>query len=118
MAIIFNNDLGDITISQSAIAKIAGAVATNCYGVVGMASRNKKDGFVSLLNVDNITKGVKIESDDEGISIALHIIVEYGVNINAICDSIIHNVSYRIEKAIGTKVKEVTVQVESVRVGQ
>ncbi len=118
MAIIFNNDLGEITISQSAIAKLAGAVATNCYGVVGMASRNKKDGLVSLLNVDNITKGVKIDSDEEGISVDLHIIVEYGVNINAICDSIIHNVSYRIEKAIGTPVKKVTVQVESVRVGQ
>lgn len=118
MAIIFNNDLGDITISQSAIAKIAGAVATNCYGVVGMASRSKKDGFVSLLNIENMAKGVKIESDEEGISIDLHIIVEYGVNINAICDSIIHNVSYRIEKSLGTPVKKVTVQVESVRVGQ
>lgn len=118
MAIIISNDLGDITISKSAIAKIAGAVATSCYGVVGMASRNKKDGLVSLLNADNLTKGIKIDSDEDGISIDLHIIVEYGVNINAICDSIIHNVNYRIEKSLGTAVKRVTVQVESVRVGQ
>ncbi|MBQ7793909.1 MAG: Asp23/Gls24 family envelope stress response protein [Clostridia bacterium] len=118
MAIIFNNELGDITISKNVIAKIAGAVATKRYGVVGMASRNTKDGLVSLLNTDNITKGVKVDSDENGISIVLHIIVEYGVNINAICDSIIHNVSYRIEKTLGTSVNKVTVQVESVRVGQ
>ncbi len=117
MAITFNNELGDITISKTVIAKIAGAVATKSYGVVGMASKNTKDGLVSLLNMDNIAKGVKVDSDEDGISIVLHIIVEYGVNIHAICDSIIHNVSYRIEKTLGTTVKNVTVQVESVRVG-
>lgn len=118
MAIIFNNELGDIEISRNVIAKIAGAVATKCYGVVGMASKSTRDGFVSLLNLDNIAKGVKVESDETGITIELHIIVEYGVNINAICDSIIHNVSYRVEKSLGTAVKNVTVQVESVRVGE
>ncbi len=117
MAITFNNELGDIAISKTVIAKIAGAVATKCYGVVGMASKNTKDGLVSLLNVENIAKGVSVETLDDGISIVLHIIVEYGVNINAICDSIIHNVSYRIEKSVGKPVKSVTVQVESVRVG-
>ncbi len=117
MAITFNNELGDITISKSAIAKIAGAVATKSYGVVGMASKNTKDGLVSLLNMENIAKGVKVDSDENGISVILHIIVEYGVNINAICDSIIHNVSYRIEKSLGRPVNKVTVQVESVRVG-
>ena len=117
MSMVFNNEIGDIIISPNAIAKIAGAVATKCYGVVGMASRNKKDGLVSLLKTDNLTKGVKVVSDKEGISIVLHIIVEYGVNINAICESIIHNVEYQIEKSLGTKVNKVTVQVESVRVG-
>lgn len=117
MAITFNNELGDIEISRNVIAKIAGAVTTKCYGVVGMASKNTRDGLVSLLNPDNIAKGVKVEAQEDGISIELHIIVEYGVNINAICDSIIHNVKYRVEKSLGTSVKNVGVQVESVRVG-
>lgn len=118
MAILFDNELGDIEISKNVIAKIAGAVATKCYGVVGMASRSKKDGLVSLLNIDNITKGVKVESDGEGISVELHIIVEYGVNINVICDSIINNVNYKLEQAVGKAVKKVNVLVESVRVGE
>lgn len=118
MAIIINNELGDIEINQHVISKIAGAVATKCYGVVGMASRGKKDGFVSLLNIDNITRGVKISSEEGGLYIELHIIVEYGVNINVICDSIIHNVSYRVENSTGLKVDNVNVLVESVRVGE
>lgn len=117
MAITINNELGDIEISQSVISKIAGAVATKCYGVVGMAARGRKDGLVSLLNVDNIAKGVKISSDDAGLYIELHIIVEYGVNINVICNSIIHNVSYRVEDTTGLHVDRVNVLVESVRVG-
>lgn len=117
MSMVFSNEIGDIIISPIAIAKIAGAVATKCYGVVGMAARNKKDGLVSLLKGENLTKGVKVISDDDGVSVVLHIIVEYGVNINAIAESIIHNVEYKIEKALGQKVKKVTVQVESVRVG-
>lgn len=116
MAITINNELGEVAISQQVVSKIAGAVATKCYGVVGMASRNKKDGLVSLLNIDNITKGVKIFCDEEeGLSIELHIIVEYGVNINVICDSIIHNVSYRVEQSTGLTVDKVNVLVESVR---
>ena len=44
------------------------------------------------------------------------IIVEYGVNINAICDSIINNVKYKLEHNTGLKVNKINVQVESVRV--
>lgn len=117
MAILINNELGEVAISLNVISKLAGAVATKCYGVVGMAAKNKKDGFVSLLNVENIAKGVKVGYEEEsGLTIELHIIVKYGVNINAICDSIIHNVSYKVEQAIGMSVDKVTVQVESVRV--
>lgn len=118
MAITIYSELGDIEINQNVISKIAGAVATKCYGVVGMAARGKKDGLVSLLNVDNITKGVKVGQVEDGLGIELHVIIEYGVNINAICDSIIHNVSYRVEQVTGLAVKKVNVLVESVRVGE
>ncbi len=116
MAIMINSEYGDVTVDNSVIAQIAGAVANKCYGVVGMASRNKKDGIVSLLKGDNMTKGIKIEVADSAIVIELHIVVEYGVNINAICDSIVNNVKYKVESNTGLKVKKVNVLVESVRV--
>lgn len=118
MAITINGQYGDLVISQNVISKLAGATATKCYGVVGMASKNTKDGLVSLLNKDNISKGVNVRYDEDGISIELHILVEYGVNINAICDSIIHNVSYKVEAATDIKVKKVEVIVESVRISK
>lgn len=116
MAIKLNSEYGEITIDNNVIASMAGAVANKCYGVVGMASRGKKDGIVNLLKQDNMSKGIKVEVLDSQIVIDLHIMVEYGVNINAICDSIINNVKYKIEGNTGLKVAKVNVLVESVRV--
>ena len=60
MVLKTSGDLGEVTISNNVISEIAGAVATKCYGVVGMASRNKKDGIVNLLKADSMTKGISI----------------------------------------------------------
>lgn len=115
MAILIDSEYGQVTIANDVIASIAGSVATKSYGVVGMASKNRKDGIVSLLKFDNMAKGVKVTAEDGGIIITMQIVVEYGVNIKAICDSIIHNVEYKVEKNVGLKVKKVEVVVESVR---
>lgn len=116
MAILIDSELGCVSIDNNVIASIAGAVANKCYGVVGMASKSKKDGIVSLLKQDNMSKGIKITGENGGIVVEMHIIVEYGVNIKAICDSIVHNVEYKLEKNVGLKVAAVHVTVESVRV--
>lgn len=116
MAILISSELGEISVDNNVIAQIAGKVATNCYGVVGMASKSKKDGVISLLKMENMSRGIKVDVKENGIVIDLHIIVEYGVNINAICDSIVHNVRYKLEHNTGLKVTKVNVLVESVRV--
>ncbi len=109
---------GDVFISNNVIAEVAGAVASKCYGVVGMATRNKKDGLVSLLRQDSITKGIGVEVRDSGIIIDIHIIIEYGMNINSVCRSIVNRVRYTIEKSVGLKVNRVNVRVEGVRVDE
>lgn len=110
--------LGEVFISNSVIAEIAGAVAGKCYGVVGMASRNKKDGIVNLLMPDSITKGINVTVEDDGIVVDMHIIVEYGININTICKSIVNRVRYTLESAVGLRVNQVNVRVEGVRVDE
>ena len=116
MAAKIENNFGDIIISTNVIANIAGAVANNCYGVVGMAVRNTKDGIVSLLKAGNLSKGIFVKVEDNAITIDMHIVVQYGVNITAICDSIMHNVSYQVSSMTGFEVKDVNVYVESMRV--
>ena len=116
MAVKTENLNGTITISNNVIANAAGIIATSCYGVVGMAVRNTKDGIVSLIKSSNLAKGIKIDVSDNEITVDLYIVVQYGVNINAICESIMHGVKYRLTDIIGMEVKQVNVNVESIRV--
>ena len=50
-------DLGQINMTNDVIATICGGAATECYGVVGMASQTMKDGFYDLLKKENLCLG-------------------------------------------------------------
>ena len=110
------NGNGMITISSDVIATIAGDAATRCYGVVGMAVRNKADGIASLLKKDAMSKGIKVIVEDDGLTVDVHVIVGYGINIKTTSESIIESVKYNVESITGFEVKQVNVNVESVRV--
>ncbi len=116
MVLKTGSNLGEVSIANGVISEIAGAVATKCYGVVGMASRNKKDGIVNLLKSDSMSRGINVFIEDDGVVVEIHLIVEYGVNINTVCRSIVNRVRYTIENAVGIKVNRVNVRVEGVRV--
>ena len=111
------NDMGTVGISNEVIARLAGMSAMECYGVVGMAARSIRDGLVGLLKMESLSKGVRLQTQDEGdLLIDLHIIVEYGTNIVAIAQTLMDNVKYKIEDTVGLKVREVNVIIEGVRV--
>ena len=109
-----HNEKGRIRMTNEVFTNITGAVATSCYGVKGMAFRSKTDGLVHLLRKESMSKGVKITHNEDGsISIELHIIVENGVNITAVCRSIMNEVRYVVTKNTGVTVKAVNVCVDS-----
>jgi len=116
MSAEIKNDKGIISISNTVIAKLAGYTATQCYGVVGMCSRNSKDGIAGLLKKENMDKGVRVKTENNIIEITLFIIVEYGLNIGTIGETIRSNVKYHVEKMTGMEVSSVQVNVESVRI--
>ena len=118
MSAEIKNERGTISISNAVIAKLAGYTATQCYGVVGMCSKTGKDGIASLLKKENIDKGIKVKTDNGVIDISLFVIVEYGLNIGTIGETIRSNVKYNVEKFTGMEVSSVHVNVESVRVEQ
>lgn len=48
---------GQIDISNEVIAMVAGGAAIDCYGIVGMASKNQiKDGLSEILRRENFAK--------------------------------------------------------------
>lgn len=110
------SDLGHIMIDEEVIAKYAGMNAVECFGIVGMASVNVKDGLVRLLKKDNITKGVSVKIRDNKIRIDFHIIVVYGVSIATVTENLIQNVKYKVESLTDMTVEAINIYVEGVRI--
>lgn len=107
---------GEISISSAVFTSITGAAATNCFGVKGMAYRSMTDGLVHLLRREAMSKGVKVTYNEDGtVSIELHIIVENGVNLVAVCRSIMSEVRYVVSQTTGVEVASVDVCVDSMR---
>ena len=111
------NSLGTVTIDPDVIATYAGSVAVECFGIVGMAAVNLKDGLVKLLKRDYLSHGINVTIDDQNeISIDFHVIVSYGVSIFTVSDNLIETVKYRVEEFTGMKIKKINISVEGVRV--
>ncbi|MCI8551160.1 MAG: Asp23/Gls24 family envelope stress response protein [Lachnospiraceae bacterium] len=111
-----NNMMGEILIDTDVIAKYAGSVAVECFGIVGMAAVSMKDGLVKLLRKDSLTHGINVEVQENKLHLNFHVIVSYGVSISAVADNLIENVKYKVEKFTGITVEKVNIFVEGVRV--
>ncbi|MBO4395206.1 MAG: Asp23/Gls24 family envelope stress response protein [Eubacterium sp.] len=111
-----DTDLGTIMIDEDVLGKYAGSAAVGCFGVVGMASINMKDGIVKLLKKDNLRHGVTITMVDEKLHVELHIIVAFGVSILAVAENLVDTVRYNLEEFTGMEVGKIVVCVEGVRV--
>ena len=112
------NEQGSINVSTNVYSDIAGTAASNCFGVKGMAARSVTDGVYHLLRKESMSKGVRVEfHEDDTISIDLHIMVDNGVNLNAVGASIISEVRYVVAKCTGTEVRAVNVYVDSMMIG-
>ena len=110
-------NFGKILIDTDVIATYAGSVAVECFGIVGMAAVNMKDGLVKLLKKDYLNHGISVSvEEDNGISLEFHVIISYGVSVNTVCDNLMETVKYKVEEFTGMTVKKMNIYVEGVRV--
>lgn len=109
--------LGKIVIDTDVIATYAGSVAVECFGIVGMAATNIKDGLVKLLKKDYLNHGIEvIINEDNSMTLNFHVIISYGVNISAVADNLIDTVKYKVSAFTGMTVDKINIFVEGVRV--
>ena len=107
--------LGNISIDHEAIAQYAGSVAMECFGIVGMAGMNVKDGLVKLLKKESMTRGIQVLLKNNKLTLNFHIIVSYGVSILAVADNLIDSVKYKVEEFTGIEVEKINIFVEGVK---
>jgi uncharacterized alkaline shock family protein YloU len=111
-----DTEYGRVIIDSDVIKTYAGSVAVSCFGIVGMAAVNMKDGLVRLLKRDYLNHGIDVVIEDNKITIDFHVIIAYGVSIEAISDTLISTVKYQVEEFTGLKIEKINIFVEGVRV--
>ena len=116
MSIERKSQRGRINIAMSAIAAIAGNAAIECYGVVGMASKQPiREGIAELLKKENYSKGITARSTKSGVEVDMYIIVGYGLRITEVVSEVQKRVKYVLSKTLDIKFKAVNVYVQGTK---
>jgi uncharacterized alkaline shock family protein YloU len=107
-------ELGRIEVFPSAVAAIAGHAAAECYGVMGMAARNLREGMAERLRRENIHRGVEVREGGGALAIDVYVVVQYGTRITEVAHNLQEAVRFDVERAVGVPVAEVNVFVQGV----
>ena len=116
MSVRTSNAYGRITITEEAIAQIAGCSALECYGVVELVTKKLHFGVVDLLKKAKVARGVRVIASGDRIYIEINVILKYGVNIEAVAHSLKKSVKYDVEKFSGMVVDSIKVNVLGIKV--
>ena len=107
---------GKIEVSPRAIAHLASRATQRSYGVVGLASRHARPGWVELLRREEAHKGVDVTFPNGRVLIELYVVIEYGTRISEVARNIMSNVKFAVESALDVQVVQVNVNVQDIRV--
>ena len=105
---------GELVIAEDVIAELAGYAALESYGVVGMAAPSVRDGFVKLLPMRRLQRGIALHFDETGVAIDLHVLIQKGTNLAAVSQNLSDSVRYTLEHYAQIKVADVLVHVEGI----
>lgn len=107
--------IGEVSIADDVVAIIAGLAATEVDGVDSMAG-NITNELVAKLGMKNLSKGVKVEVDEQHVSVNLSINIKYNQSIPEVCERVQERVKNSIENMTGLNVLDVNVKVAGVNI--
>lgn len=115
MSVNTSNIYGKISISDSAIARVACRAALECYGIVETVPRRLIDSLSELLTKDNSARGVKVTTSGDRIFIDIFVVIKFGVSISAVAESLKQAIKYKVESFTGMIVDTVNVNIVGVK---
>lgn len=108
---------GGINISMEAINSVVGSATAECYGVVGLSSKNSiRENINEMLTKENYHKGAITRKGKDGYEVDIYIIVAYGVKITEVITEVQKKVKYVLEKTFDIKFKAINVYVQGIKV--
>ena len=108
-----SDELGNIHISEEVLAAIAAAATLEVEGVNAL-SANLGSDLAELLGKKNLAKGVRIQVNEELVTVDISILVKYGYTIQDVAKAVQDAVYTSIESMSGFSVASVNVNVGGV----
>lgn len=106
---------GEVQIADEVIAIISGLAAVEVEGIAKM-SGNVSNELISMLGMNNLSKGVKVEVTPESVAIDLALEMKYGYSIPKVSEQVQERVKNAIESMTGLTVERVDVRIVGVAV--
>ena len=110
--VLATSELGSVSITDDAVARIVGLTAAECYGLVAMTTPGR---IGRLLPRDRRTRGIEVTRGERGVQIALHVVVEHGLNLAEVASTVRNRVAYEVQRMTGLEIDAVEVHIEDVK---
>jgi uncharacterized alkaline shock family protein YloU len=104
-----------IRISSEVIAVIAGVVSNDIPGIAGM-SGGLVGGIAEKLGRRDLTKGIKVQINEEKVIIDLNVISEYGTSIVDSTNRLKKEIRDNVEKSTGLTVEAININVQGINI--
>jgi Uncharacterized protein conserved in bacteria len=112
---IKEDKLGEVRVADDVVAMIAGLAATEVDGVTSMYG-NITNELVSKLGKKNLSRGIKIQLENNVVRVDIGINIAYGYEIPAVSEKVQEKVKSAIENMTGLEVSSVNVRIASVEI--
>ncbi|QBG47905.1 Asp23/Gls24 family envelope stress response protein [Verrucomicrobia bacterium S94] len=111
------SEYGQISINPNVFAIIAHETAKEVPGVVELQG-SLADGIAGIIGKKAKDKGIRVEEEQDLLTVNLTVVLEFGVNIPEICLQLQAAVKKTIEDMTGKQVYAVNVVVQGIRNNQ
>lgn len=118
MSVNIKNEYGSVCVHDHVFATIAGMSAMETYGIVGMAAKNAADGLFELLKFESLTRGIRVQTTDNNLTIDIHVILQYGINISVVSENLMEKVRFNIQRMTGQTVDKLNLHVQGIRIAK
>lgn len=99
---------GRLTIAREAVAEIVAETTLGCYGVVGLSAGTRVGRMFRR-------EGITVEGPASALRVAVHVVVEHGLNLAEVASTVRSHVAYDVERLTGLSVAAVEVVIQRVR---
>ena len=107
--LVYPDKKGTINISEEVVASIAASAAAEVEGVAGLASYRDNPGEPG--GKRSLTKGVRVNINDDKLGVELFVLVKYGYPINRVGAAVQESVAATADAMAGIKIDHVNVNV-------